>query len=74
MKMTKTEVRLQTIKQVAGLLAHCCSSKTIALLLNDLICCDADGGLSDVMVEVGETLFEELGAADPEACEIAHGI
>ena len=56
----------RTIKLVAGVLHRACSPETQAMLVDNLLCCDAMPNLSDYEARIGEALFDALIALDPD--------
>jgi len=56
----------RTIKLIAGVLHRACSPETQAMLVDNLLCCDAMPNLSDYEARIGEALFDSLIALDPD--------
>jgi hypothetical protein len=56
----------QMIKFVAGVIHRACSPETQAMLVDNLLCCDAMPGLSDLEARIGEALFDALVSLDPD--------
>ena len=59
------------VRDLARVIATVCNEDAIATLMNDLLCVDADGRLSDYQAELGELLFDGLTAVRPELVELA---
>lgn len=56
----------QKIKLVAGVIRRACPPETQAMLVDNLLCCDAMPGLSDHDARIGEALFDALISLDPD--------
>jgi hypothetical protein len=54
------------IKLVAGVIHRACSPETQAMLVDNLLGCDAMPNLSDYEARIGEALFDALIALDPD--------
>jgi hypothetical protein len=54
------------IKLVAGVIHRACSPETRAMLVDNLLCCDAMPNLSDHDVRIGEAVFDALVSLDPD--------
>ena len=59
------------IRDLARVIVTVCDKDTIATLMNDFLCVEADERLSDYQVELGELLFDGLTAMRPELVELA---
>lgn len=69
--MTRVRLSQADLHEAARLLARCCSTGTVAAVLNDLLCVDAEPDLTDDEAEAGQALFESLAEAAPEAVDFA---
>jgi hypothetical protein len=54
------------VKFVAGVIHRACSPETQAMLVDNLLCCDAMPNLSDHDVRIGEALFDALVSLDAD--------